>query len=250
MEVSTMISGKKIGILVLGLGVLLFLAGTTACQKKAAEGETEEGLQEAAEEFEGVVKTAFGKYLHLDTAQGFDIALQGFDAASLVGNEIKVQGELLQDKPSIFRADAVEVKGETGTFSNVFTRSEELVLEDFIDTKTRETFPALDISGVNRPEEWENKGQAKIYGLLTTATVKEGDAEKEAAFIVIEDAKGREIGRIIVDSKTDYAQYYIQKLRLFDHYWFYLDIKDTVDRRTRTRTKELFHADVVFAGLF
>jgi hypothetical protein len=138
----------------------------------------------------------------------------------------------------------------TGTFSNVFTRSEELVLEDFVDTKTRETFPALNISGVNKPEEWENKGQAKVYGMLTTTTVKEGDAEKEAAFIVIQDAKGREIGRIIIDRTTDYTQYYIQKLRLFDHYWFYLNIKDTVDRRTRTRTKELFHADVVFAGLF
>jgi hypothetical protein len=112
MEVSTMVSGKKIGILVLGLGVLVFLAGTTACQKKATEGEAGEDLQEAAGEFEGLVKTAFGKYLYLDTAQGFDIALQGFDAASLVGKDLRVRGELLQDKPSIFRADAVDVKGD------------------------------------------------------------------------------------------------------------------------------------------
>jgi hypothetical protein len=253
MEVSAMISGKKIGILLLGLGVLLILAGTTACQKKAAEAEAapgEEGLQEVANEFEGQVRTAFGKYLYLDTAQGFDIVLQGYDASSLVGKDVKVIGELLQDKPSIFRADSVEVKSEAGSYSNVFTRSEELVLEDFVDTKTRESYPAINISGVNRPEEWENKGQAKVYGLLSTATVKEGDAEKEASFIVVKDANGRDIGRIIVDSFTDYAHYYVKKLRLFDHYWFYLNIKDTVDRRVRTRTKELFHADVVFAGLF
>ncbi len=248
-----MISGKKIGILVLGLGVLLFLFGATACQKKAAEGEAaggESGLQETANEFEGLVKTAFGKYLYLDTAQGFDIALQGYDAASLIAKDIRVKGDLLEDKPSIFRADTVEVKGEDGTFANIFTRTEELVLDDFIDTKTRETFPVLNISGVNNTSEWEGKGQAKVYGLLTTATAKEGEAEVEVSYIVIQDAKGREIGRIIIDSYTDYAHYYMKKLRLFDDYWFYLNVKETVDRRVRARTKELFHADVVFAGLF
>ena len=248
-----MISGKKIGVVLLGLCVLLLLAGATACQKKAAEGEEaagEGGFEEASNEFEGQVKTAFGKYLYLDTAQGFDIVLQGYDAASLIGKDIRVKGELLLDKPSIFRADSVEVKGETGVYSSAFTRTEELVLEDFISTQTRETYPALNISGVNKPEEWENKGQAKIYGLPEMTTVNEGDTEKEAAFILIQDAKGREIARIIVDSLTDYARYYVQKLRLFDDYWFYLNVKETVDRRVRTRTKEIFHADVVFAGLF
>ncbi len=248
-----MISGKKIGILLLGLSVIVLLAGTTACQKKAAEGEevaTEEGLDATANEFEGEVKTAFGKFLYLDQAQGFDIVLQGYDASSLVGKEIKVTGELLPDKPSIFRADLVEIKSDAGTYSSVFNRTEELVLDDFIDTKTRETYEELTISGYNKAEEWEGKEQAKVYGLLGTTAAEEGDAEKESAFILIEDAKGIEIGRIIIDSFTDYAQYYVKKLRLFDQYWFYLNIKETVEWQVRRRTKELFHADVVFAGLF
>jgi len=39
-------------------------------------------------------------------------------------------------------------------------------------------------------------------------------------------------------------------LRLFNRFWFYLDIKDTVDKKVRLKTKELFHADVLLAGLF
>ena len=47
---------------------------------------------------------------------------------------------------------------------------------------------------------------------------------------------------------STYADYYVTKLRLFDKFWFYVKIKDTVDRRTRT--KEIFHADIFDVGLF
>ncbi len=241
-----MTSGKKIGIILLSLSVLCLLGGTTACQKKAVEeGGAGAGdvAQEPANEFEGMVKIAFGKYLYLSSAQGFDIALQGYDAASLIGKEVKVTGELLPDKPSIFRADSVEVKSEAGLYSTVFTRTEDLALEDFVSTATRETFPVLTISGVNNTDEWEGKGQAKVYGRLESG-------ENESSFIVIQDNGGKEIGRIIVDSFADYARYYLKKLELFDEFWFYLNIKETIERRARTRTRELFHSDVVFAGLF
>jgi len=42
----------------------------------------------------------------------------------------------------------------------------------------------------------------------------------------------------------------MRKLRLFDSFWLYLDIKDTVDAKVRTRSKELFRADVIYAGLY
>ena len=49
---------------------------------------------------------------------------------------------------------------------------------------------------------------------------------------------------------TDFANYYIHKLRLFDRFWVYLNVKDTVDAKVRRKTRELFHADVLFAGLY
>ncbi|MBU1338330.1 MAG: hypothetical protein KKD56_04595 [Acidobacteria bacterium] len=49
---------------------------------------------------------------------------------------------------------------------------------------------------------------------------------------------------------TDFADYYIKKLRLFNEFWCYLNVKETVDWGTRRRTRELFHADLLFAGLF
>lgn len=246
-----MTSVKKTGIVLLGLGLLFVFAGTMACQKKAAESAAEASqLQKPANEFEGTVKTALGKYLYLEKAQGFDIVLQGFDAASLLGKDIRVKGELLLDRPSIFRADTVEVKGASGVYSNVFTRTQNLTMEDFIDVKARESFPTLTITGINKPEDWENKGKAKIFGKIQETTVKEGGADKPITYIVVSDDKGKEVGKIIVDKLSDYSKYYLKKLRLFDKFWFYLAVKESVDKKVRPRTKELFHADVQFAGLF
>jgi hypothetical protein len=68
--------------------------------------------------------------------------------------------------------------------------------------------------------------------------------------IIVTDEKGKEVGKILVDSTTEFANYYIQKLKLFDKFWFYIDIKETVDAKVRRKTRELFHADVIFAGLY
>jgi len=244
-----MTSVKKTGIILLSLGLLFVFAGTTACQNKAAAPAANE-VQKPASEFEGTVKAGLGKYLYLDKAQGFDIITQGFDAATLVGKDIRVKGELIPDKPSIFRADTIEVKDASGAYANAYTRTQDLTVEDFIDVKVRGNYPALTITGVNKPEEWENKGNVKVLGKILETTVKEGGADKPVMYIVVSDDKGKDIGRIIVDKLSDYAKYYLKKLRFFDNFWFYMNVKDTVDKKIRPRTKELFHADVQFAGLF
>lgn len=234
-----MTSAKKITIFLLSLSILAVGAGTTACQKKAAESAAKPAeAQKPANEFEGTVKTALGRYLYLPTAQGFDIVLQGFDASSLVGKDIRIKGELLLDHPSVFRADTVEVKDSSGAYSSAFTRSADFQMEDLIELRAREAFQPINISGANKPEEWEGKGQVKVFGKLQDAA------------IVVTDSKDKEIGKILVDSLTTYAKYHVQKLRLFDKFWFYLTVKESVDKKVRAKTKELFHADVVFAGLF
>jgi hypothetical protein len=225
---------KKTGIILLGLAVLAGLAGSMACQKKADTPAAE--VKKAVTEFEGVVRAGLGRYMYLSTAQGFDIVLPGFDAASAVGKTIKVKGNLLPDHPPIFLADSVESGGQT-----TYTRSGEFQAEDFIEMKVRETVPALAITGLNKPEEWEGKAQGKVYGQL-----QKGDVNT----IVLSDDKGKELAKIIVDSVSIYSNYYIQKLRLFDKFWFYLTIKDSVDKKDRTKSKAIFHADVMGAGLF
>lgn len=244
-----MTSAKKFGVLILSLAVVFAAAATSACQKKAAEAPTQAAVQKPANEFEGTVKMALGKYMYLPTAQGFDIALQGFDAATLIGKDVRVKGELLTDKPSIFRADSVEVKSGA-SYSNVYTRTQDLVVEDFIDVKARETYQALALTAAMKPEEWEGKGQAKIFGRLLQTTVKEGAVEKPITYVVVFDDAGKEVGKVIVDSMSDFAKYYLAKLKLFDKFWYYVNVKESVDKKIRPRTKELFHADVLLAGLF
>ena len=91
-------STKKTGILILSLALLAGLAGTMACQKKAAETPAAEQMK-AVTEFEGTVRAALGRYMYLSTAMGFDIVLPGFDAATLMGKTIKVKGNLLPEHP-------------------------------------------------------------------------------------------------------------------------------------------------------
>lgn len=237
-----MTSGRKLaGIVGLGLCVALTLAGIAFAQETAEET----APVKPANEFEGTVKVGLGKYFYLPTAQGLDIVVQGQiesgDASKLAGKDVRVKGELLLDKPSIFRADSIEIK-EAGSYRTVFTRTEDLVLDDYIDAQTRDSFPALVVTSALKNEEWEGKGKAKVYGTL--------QAGEGASAILLVDAKGKEIGKILVDKTTDYAAYYLKKLRLFDKFWFYLNIKDTVDKKVRTKSRELFHADVVLCGLY
>jgi hypothetical protein len=240
MEVLPMISAKKTGVFLLSLAVLVALGGAVACKKKAAEGQAAE-VQKAVSEFDGTVRAALGRYMYLSTAQGFDIVLPGLDAATLVGKDVKVKGNLLVEHPPVFLADSVELKDASGAGSNVYTRSQEFQAEDFVEFKSREAVPALAITGVAKPEEWEGKAQGKVYGKLLKGDV---------TYIVLSDDKGKEIAKIVVDSVTTYANYYLNKLKLFDKFWFYLNVKDSIDKKIRPRTKEIFHADVIGAGLF
>ncbi len=225
---------KKTAILILGLAILVVFAGSVACQKKAETPAAE--VVTAVTEFEGTVRAALGRYMYLSTAQGFDIVLPGFDAATLAGKTIKVKGNLLPDHPPVFLADSVESGGQT-----VYTRSQEFQVEDFNEVKVREAVKPLTITGINKPEEWEGKGEGKVYGKL-----QKGDVN----YIVISDDKGKPLANIVVDSLSTYSNYYIQKLRLFDKFWFYVKVKDSVDKKLRTKTKEIFHADVFDAGLY
>ena len=227
---------KKTGILILSLAVLAAFAGTVACGKKAEKPAAQ--AAKSVTEFEGTVRTALGRYMYLSTAQGFDILLPGFDAATLLGKTIKVKGNLLVEHPPVFLADTVE----TSPGQTVYTRTQDFKAEDFVEMKAREAVPALAITGVAKPEEWEGKGEGKVYGKLQKGT--------DVTEIILSDDKGKDTAKIIVDSFTTYSTYYIQKLRLFDKFWFYLKIKDSVDKKDRPRTKDIFHADVFGVGLY
>jgi len=232
---------KTIAISSLILGVLLITAGVMPAQEKKEE------LVPAkpTSEFEGVVKIGLGQYFYLPSAQGFDVAVQGpigsGDASSLTGKEVRIKGELLTDKTSIFRADSIDIK-EAGSFRNVYTRTQDLVLGDYLDAAARDSFADLKITSALKNEEWEGKGKGKVYGKIQT--------EGSTTYIVLTDEKNKEIGKIIADKFSGYANYYMKKLRLFSNFWFYMNIKDTVDKKVRTKTRELFHADVVLCGLY
>jgi len=223
---------KKTAILILSLA-LVFALAAAACSKKA---ETQAATVQTVSEFQGTVRAALGRYMYLSSAQGFDLVLPGFDAATLVGKSIAVKGNLLLDHPPVFLVDSVTSGGQT-----VYSRSQDFRAEDFIEMKAREAVPALAVTGFNKPEEWEGKGEGKVYGRL----------EKGATnAIVLSDDAGKETARIIIDSMSTYSNYYVQKLRLFDKFWFYLKVKDSVAAADRRKTKEIFHADVFDVGLY
>jgi hypothetical protein len=244
------------GIFVLSL--LIIASGPLACKKKAAEpaaGELTGGkvtnVQEGLNEFEGTVKVAYGPYLYVPEFLGFDIVLPlGQSADELEGKAVRIKGEFNREKPSILLATSLDFKEPGRGYQNFFSQSGEEQWPDFLNQRDRNNFPILKIAALNKADAWEGKDQGKVFGKMEKQAVAEGGVQKEVVRIALADDKGVLIGKVIVDSLNDYAAYYIKKLRLFDSFWFYLKVKDSIDPKTRTATKDLFHADVVFAGLY
>ena len=239
---------------ILGLSLLVFLlvfAGSIVCKKSGEEGlEIKEGIIE----FEGVAKVIVGKYLFVPEVSGFDIIIQGQiesgDPSTLVDKEVRGEGEFSPDRPSVLVANSIDVKESERNWRNVFTRTEEVVLDDYFDLKARDEFKVLSNLSYDKMDVWEAVEKVKIFGRLEKETVTEGEEQKDIYRIVVLDEKDMEVGKIIIDSFTDYAQYYMEKLSLFDNLWFYINVKETVDWSVRRKTRELFHADVLFCGIF
>ncbi|MGQ9802100.1 MAG: hypothetical protein ACUVRL_10625 [Candidatus Saccharicenans sp.] len=208
--------------------------------------------QPQLKEFEGVVKVAVGHYLYIPQAQGLDIYVAGEVAGglnNLVGKEVRVKATVIEDKPNLILAESIEIKEGT-MYNSVYNRSSEPDFKGYLNPHDRDAYVALNITNINKPEEWEGKTKVKVYGKLLTSKVKEGSQEKEVTHIILSDKKGKEIARIIVNNISDYANFYLQKLRLFDRFWFYLDVTGQVDRRVRLKTRELFSGDLIFCGLY
>jgi hypothetical protein len=233
-------------ILVGLLGLACALLFAAACAKKAEQpgttGEPEgPAIKVGINELQGTVKTTVGKYIYIPAAQGFDVVVSGqVNTAALIDKEVRVKGLFDTKRPSLMVAESIEVK-EGGSFKPFYTQQTPPNLQDYIDPATRDSYEALKGLVPNKPEGWEGRAKVKVFGKLV---------QGETNVISMTDDNGKETGKIDVDSMTDYAQYFIKKLRLFDKFWFYLNVKESVDAKTRVKTKELFHADLVFVGLF
>lgn len=235
---------------ILGLATLAFaliMVGTWACsgtQEELAEGD--EAVETDKLIYEGEIKVAYGKYAYIPEAQGFDVVVQGAiqsgDLESMVGQQVQLEGDYSEEIPSVLIVDSMGVKQESGEYANVFTRTEDAVLDDYIDLQTRDEFLMMEDLAYNKNELWEGKERVKVYG-----TIEETES---GAVITVLDEEGSPVGSILVDSIHDFAHYYLKKLDLFSKYWFYLQVKDTVEWRTRRRTREMFHGDLLFVGLY
>jgi hypothetical protein len=239
---------KKPYVLGVTIIVSMLMAGGMVSCKKGEEAATQQGaaVTEGNIAFEGTVKVVVGKYIFIPEVRGFDLVVQGSldleDTSALIGKEVKGEGQFSPERPSVLIAETLEIKEESGNYRNVFTRTEEASLDDYLDLGMRDQFEVLEKLSYDKKDGWEGKERVKIQGRL--------EQEEDSYKIVVFDDKGNQAGKIIVDDQTDFAQFYLQKLNLFDKFWFYLTVKDTIEWRTRRQSREMFHADVLFAGLF
>jgi hypothetical protein len=225
----------------------VIIAGTVACGTAEKEASSVKADKEEIIEFEGTVKAAVGDYIFIPEAGGFDIVIQGSieveNTDSLEGKQVRGEGKIDQENPSVLIADTLEIKDETDSWRNIFTRTEEVALEDYLGVDQREEFLPIEGLAYDKKDSWEGKEKAKVYG--------EFSESEEGQKITVYNQEGSDtIGEIIVDNMSDFAKFYTEKLSLFEKFYFYVDVKDTVDWSIRRRTREMFHADVVFAGLF
>ncbi len=239
---------RFLGIVV--LACLLAVMGNIAC-KKTEEGlvtgeESGLSLKEGIIEFEGTPKVSVGKFLYVPEAQGFDIVVQGpldsGELSALIDKEVRGEGEFSPEYPSILVANTIEMKDDSGGWSPVFTKTEDVILDEYLDLQARDGFQVIRELAYNDNEGWEGLENIKIQGTLE---------ETDGAYkIVVLNENGQEVGNILVDNMANFAQYYVQKLGLFERFWFYVTVKETVEWSVRRTSRDLFHADILFAGLF
>ncbi|MFW6128982.1 MAG: hypothetical protein ACOC6P_01900 [Candidatus Aminicenantaceae bacterium] len=237
------------------LSFLLIAVGNIACKKAGEEATGQEaGQKERIKEFEGSVKVAVGPYLFVPSIKGFDVVVPedklDMKTSELVGKQVRGKGLISEEMPSILVVQKIELKNEKDKWEKIYEGEEKPVLEDYLDLKSREEFQILDELSYDEKSGWENVEKAKVLGRLNQETVTEEGKEKIIYKIVVLDENDKAIGRILVDNISDSALFYSEKLKLFDKFWFYIEVKDTVDWNIRQKTAELFHADVLFAGLF
>jgi hypothetical protein len=245
----------------IGLSLMAFLVLTSAvaCGKKAAAptaaatevAQTTEGglaIVIGLNTVVGTVKNAKGNYFYMDEVPGFDLVVTGpvagGDTASLIGKSVRVKGLFNKDLANLLVAQSIELKESETQYKSVYTSADVNAPADFFNPKGRDGYPALALTKIDKSEDWEGKGNGKVFGIMIPA------AAGSNALISVLGADGKEIGKVIVDSETSFASYYSAKLHLFEKRWFYLNIKDSVDRKLRAKDKEMFHADVVFSGLY
>ena len=236
------------------LAVLFLVYGGAACKKAEdpAAGEAaapvKDGstLAEGVNEIAGTVKSAMGKYFYVSQLPGYDIVaagpVEGGDAAALLGKDIRAKVIFNREFPGFLVAQSIEIKESETQFKSVFTGADAALPADAFSQKVRADYVELAISNINKSADWEGKAKAKVRGKLVSGT--SGQA------VSVLNAENKEIGKIVVDSISEYANYYVKKLRLFDTFWFYLEVKESVPANQRAKAKEMFHADVVFAGLY
>lgn len=244
---------KILRILCLSTLACFLALASVACQQGEETAQQETELEAGVVEFEGAVKVVVGQYIYIPEARGFDIILKGDvqgGAESLAGETVRGSGKVNPDIPTMLIADFIEIQ-DNGTWTNVYTRTDEsMTVEDYVTLPEREEYQQLEDLSYDKKDVWEGTEEAMIYGALEPADEAEEGEETTRTITVLDPEDKDEIGKVIVDNMTDFAKFYIQKLELFDEFWFYVNIKETVDWNVRRRTREMFHADVVFAGLF
>jgi len=236
------------------LAALVLVFGGAACKKaeapaageKAAPVKEDSNLTEGVNDIAGTVKSALGKYFYVSQMPGYDIVaagpIEGGDASALMGKDIRAKVVFNREFPGFLVAQSIDIKESETQYRSVFTSAEAAPPADVFAQKSRADYPALTITAITKSADWEGKGKGKVRGKLVAGT--DGQA------ISVLNDENKEIGKVIIDSISEYANYYVKKLRLFDTYWFYLDIKDSVPANQRAKNKEMFHAAVAFTGLY
>jgi hypothetical protein len=252
---------KFAGLVGLSILALLVISSGVACGKKAplpgapaAEGAaapaTDAGLSIVVglNTVNGTVKNALGNYFYMAEVPGFDLvvtgAIEGGDTKTLIGKSVRIKGVFHKDLPNLLVAQSIEIKESELQYKSVYTSSDPAAPQDFFNQKTRAEYKDLALTKIDKSDDWEGKGKGKVHGTLIPG------ADGKNALISVLGADGKEVGKVIVDAETSYSTYYSQKLKLFEKTWFYLTIKESVDKKLRPKNKELFHADVVFVGLY
>ena len=187
-----------------------------------------------ANEYQGRVDIATTNYFSLDT-NNLEYVINDYNAEKLKDKGlIRVIGNPAPENKNLIIVDKII---EKGVKTPLYKR---LLPADYSDTILSDALDYSKLTNIqyNKKAYWEQErfNKARITGRINLA---------EKYIEVMEDE--RIVGKVLVDSLTDYTEFRIKELGQDQEYTFYILRGETVDWKVRKKTKELFHADIIYA---
>lgn len=228
-------TGGVLAALAIGYGANHFTGDKTGLEKKIKDLAGISVVEKTpANQYTGKVRTASMNYFEMN---GVEYVLTDFDARKLESLEsITVTANPAPGNPGLRVVEKIIRTGADKKENPIYQR---IYSVNYADSMLPDKIEYNRITRMryDTKSDWEQPryDKARLIGRINLA---------EKNIEVLDNEKI--IGKVLISDITDYAIFQLKKQGTQEPYMIYIKRRDTVDWKTRQKTKELFYADIVW----